>query len=219
MHALVRRYCPFSVILILMNSPAASNGQSLLETMFVLFVVAMLCSAAVSGLHMMQTRVRIQAAAEDMLNTVLNARTEALRREKRISICVAAISSDAGASVAPAETPARCAGANAVQAVNSWQQGWLVFEDDNSNGMWDAGEILLMQHASLKLPITARGNTTVNRYVSFGASGRSLALNGAFQAGTLTFCEHLAKASPGWLLVVNAVGRPRLEKTQISECP
>jgi type II secretory pathway pseudopilin PulG len=117
MHALVRRYCPSSVILILMNSPAASNGQSLLETMFVLFVVAMLCSAAVSGLHMMQTRVRIQAAAEDMLNTVLNARTEALRREKRISICVAAISSDAGASVAPAETPARCAGANALPLV------------------------------------------------------------------------------------------------------
>jgi len=46
-----------------------------------------------------------------------------------------------------------------------------------------------------------------------------LSLNGAFQAGTITLCERGAKAKEGWLLVVNAVGRARLDKGQIAICP
>jgi Tfp pilus assembly protein FimT len=94
-----------------------------------------------------------------------------------------------------------------------------MFEDANSNGMWDASELLLNQHAPLNERVWAQGNATVNRYISFGASGRSLALNGAFQAGTLSFCELQNREAQGWLLVINAVGRPRLEKSQVSACP
>jgi hypothetical protein len=46
-----------------------------------------------------------------------------------------------------------------------------------------------------------------------------LLLNGAFQAGTITFCESGANAKEGWLLVVNAVGRARLDKVLIAICP
>jgi type IV fimbrial biogenesis protein FimT len=67
--------------------------------------------------------------------------------------------------------------------------------------------------------VSATGNTTVGRYVSFGASGRSLLLNGGFQAGTITFCESGANAKEGWLLVVNAVGHARLDKVLIAICP
>jgi type IV fimbrial biogenesis protein FimT len=93
-----------------------------------------------------------------------------------------------------------------------------MFEDTNSNGLWDEGEVLLQQRARMHLKVTATGNSTVTRYVSFGASGRSLSLNGAFQAGTITLCERGTKAREGWLLVVNAVGRPRLDKGQVAVC-
>jgi type IV fimbrial biogenesis protein FimT len=66
--------------------------------------------------------------------------------------------------------------------------------------------------------VSASGNATVNRYISFGANGRSLILNGGFQAGTLTFCERMSASNSAWLLIINAVGRPRLEKTQIANC-
>ena len=89
-----------------------------------------------------------------------------------------------------------------------------MFEDDNNNGIWDEGELRLAHRT-----VSASGNATVNRFVSFGASGRSLALNGAFQAGTLTVCERQTKNSTGWRVVVNAVGRPRLEKLLIDDCP
>ena len=94
-----------------------------------------------------------------------------------------------------------------------------MFEDANSNAVWDEGEDLIKQRSRINPKVSATGNTTVSRYVSFGASGRSLSLNGAFQAGTITICERDAKAKEGWLLVVNAVGRARLDKGQIAICP
>ena len=183
-------------------------GQSLMETLFVLLIVAILCASAASTLPWMQSKVQVQSAAEDLLNAVLTARTEALRREMRVTLCVAQ----------PASVPTACASINSGAFAGSWQQGWLMFEDSNNNGLWDSGEALLMQHATLNAKVSATGNEKVNRYISFGASGRSLMLSSAFQAGTLTFCEHQTTHRTGWILILNAVGHPRLEKTIIAQC-
>lgn len=198
-------------------------GQSLIETLFVLMVIALICGIAASSMRSMQTNIQIQTAAQDMLNDVLTARTEALRREKRITLCVAALVSSPS-SVSMEENvsvfPRQCAVAlsHSGNALPTWQQGWMMFVDDNNNAILDEGEVLLQRHPSLPLSVSASGNATVNRYISFGANGRSLALNGGFQAGTLTFCERLKSSNEGWLLIINAIGRPRLEKTQMTNC-
>ena len=195
-----------------MKHQSPPSGQSLIETLSVLVIVAILCGLGANSFQQMQTKIHIHSAAEDMLSAVLTARTEALRRESRVSLCVAHFSM----------ATKSCAPVGAGSAANfqaSWQQGWLMFEDTNSNGMWDDGELLLQQHPALNEKVLAQGNATVNRYISFGASGRSLALNGAFQAGTLSFCHLQNKQAQGWLLVINAVGRPRLERSQMNACP
>ena len=186
-------------------------GQSFLETLFVLFLLALMCGIAASSMRFIQTKIQIQTAAQDMLNAVLTARTEALRLERRVTLCVAE-----GSSVVPKQ----CVLPSGYSSLSmpSWQQGWLMFVDDNSNGIWDPEELLLQQSKALPSVVSATGNATVNRYISFGANGRSLVLNGGFQAGTLTFCERLSASNPAWLLIINAVGRPRLEKTQIANC-
>lgn len=199
------------------------QGQSLIETLFVLFVMAVMCGVAASSMLWVQRKIQIQTAAEDLLNTVLTARTEALRREKRVTVCVAQTLTNSASNSLTQDSsglPTQCDKATGIAGVlaPAWQQGWLMFVDDNSNGVWDSGEVLLQQHKSLAMAISATGNSTVNRYISFGANGRSLILNGGFQAGTLTVCEHLARSSAGWLLVINAVGRPRLEKTEVAQC-
>jgi len=63
------------------------QGQSLIETLFVLFVMAVMCGVAASSMLWVQRKIQIQTAAEDLLNTVLTARTEALRRETRVTVC------------------------------------------------------------------------------------------------------------------------------------
>ena len=186
-------------------------GQSFLETLFVLFLLALMCGMAASSMRFVQTNIQIQTAAQDMLNAVLTARTEALRLERRVTLCVAEGASD---------LPKQCVLPSRYSSLSmpSWQQGWLMFVDDNSNGIWDPEELLLQQSKALPSVVSATGNAPVNRYISFGANGRSLVLNGGFQAGTLTFCERLSTSNSAWLLIINAVGRPRLEKTQISNC-
>jgi type IV fimbrial biogenesis protein FimT len=60
--------------------------------------------------------------------------------------------------------------------------------------------------------LTLQGNAMVNRYISYGPEGRSQSTSGAFQAGTLTLCG--AGQTHVWRVVINAVGKPRLEKAQ-----
>jgi type IV fimbrial biogenesis protein FimT len=188
-----------------------ADGYSLIEMLFMLFILGVLCGTVAHTFQGLQNRVQIQAASEALLSDVLSARAEALRRERRVTLCAAALDSSEQAAL-----PTACAASVSAAA---WHQGWLVFEDANSNGAWDQGEALLQQRSRIHPQVSATGNTTVSRYVSFGASGRSLSLTGAFQAGTITFCERGAKAKEGWLLVLNAVGRARLDKGQIAVCP
>ena len=188
-----------------------ADGYSLIEMLFMLFILGVLCGTVAHTFQGLQNRVQIQAASEALLSDVLSARAEALRRERRVTLCAAALDSSEQAAL-----PTACAASVSAAA---WHQGWLVFEDANSNGAWDEGEALLQQRSRIHPKVSATGNTTVSRYVSFGASGRSLSLTGAFQAGTITFCERGAKAKEGWLLVLNAVGRARLDKGQIAVCP
>ena len=188
-----------------------AEGYSLIEMLFMLFILGVLCGTVAHTFQGLQNRVQIQAASEALLSDVLSARAEALRRERRVTLCAAALDSSEQAAL-----PTACAASVSAAA---WHQGWLVFEDANSNGAWDEGEALLQQRSRIHPQVSATGNTTVSRYVSFGASGRSLSLTGAFQAGTITFCERGAKAKEGWLLVLNAVGRARLDKGQIAVCP
>ena len=191
------------------------KGYSLLDTLFALFIVAVLCGVAASSMQGLQTVAHLQTAAQALHAAVLNTRTQALRLEKRITLRAAA---PTGEDPLHAK-PVRCHIASDGSFVNAWRHGWLMFEDDNNNGVWDVGEARLVQQAPLHTSVSATGNSTVSHFVSFGASGRSLALNGAFQAGTLTVCERQTQNTAGWHVVVNAVGRPRLEKLLISDCP
>lgn len=202
-----------------MSSPFSHRGHSLLDTLFALFIVALLCGVAASAMQALQTSVRLQAAAEALHSAVLSARTQALRLEKRVTLCAASPNASSSTSDASSSEAVRCHLLSDGPYGNVWRQGWLMFEDDNNNGVWDLGEVRLAQQAPLHPTVSASGNATVNHFVSFGASGRSLALNGAFQAGTLTVCKGSSDNTTGWRVVVNAVGRPRLEKSNITACP
>lgn len=191
------------------------RGHTLLDTLFALFIVALLCGVAASSMQAQQTQVRLQASAEALHSALLTASTQALRLEKRVSLCAAAPQQVA---VGDGQT-LRCHLVSDGSFASAWRQGWLMFEDDNNNAVWDAGEVRLQQQAPLPASVSVSGNATVSHFVSFGASGRSLGLNGAFQAGTLTVCARQTQNTMGWHVVVNAVGRPRLEKVRITDCP
>ena len=92
----------------------------------------------------------------------------------------------------------------------------MVFVDTDANGQRESQEQVLQKHEALPAGLTLEGNSLVSRYVSYGLEGRSQTISGAFQAGTLTLCQ--VDATQAWQLVINALGRPRLEKVASDVC-
>ena len=191
-----------------MNLPNVRNGLeprslcagwTLLELMLTLMLLGILLTLGAGTLASLRQKYQLQAQAEDLLSTVHLAHSAALQRGVRVTACV---SSDG----------LQCA------ASGDWSQGWLLFDDADGNALRDAAEPLLSAHAALPEGLQATGNGSMARYVSYGPSGRSLTVTGAFQSGTITLCRTSAQSNAGWRLVINAVGKARLEAATLASC-
>jgi type IV fimbrial biogenesis protein FimT len=173
-------------------------GFTLLEALVVLALMGILVALAAPALSDLRVRHQLQAQAEALLDSMVLARSQALMRQQRVTLC--ALASD-----------------QSCDAQGQWQQGWMVFVDTNHNAQRDLGEDVLQVHAALPQPQRVSATQTVMGYYSYGADGRSQSNAGAFMAGTWRFCQ--ATVPVGWQVVSNALGRPRVEKYVPPECP
>jgi type IV fimbrial biogenesis protein FimT len=175
----------------------SNRGFTLLEALVVLALLTVLLSLAAPSLQGLRQKHQMQSQAEQLQASLLLARSEALRRQQRVTLCVRATAVGAGEDCA---------------LDGPWSQGWVVFVDGNDSGRREAAETVLQVQGALPGFLTLQGNATVDRYISYGPQGRSQSTSGSFQAGTLTLCG--AGQAHVWRVVINAVGKPRLEKAQ-----
>lgn len=176
-----------------------TRAWTLLELLLAMLLLGVLLTLGASTWAPLRQKYQLQAQAEDLLSVVLLARSEALKRGARVTACV---SSDGVYCLANGD----------------WTQGWLLFEDTDGNALRADTEPKIAAHAALPSGALATGNSPVARYVSYGPSGRSLTVSGAFQSGTLTLCRASAQSQVGWKLVINAVGKARLEAATLANC-
>lgn len=177
---------------------SGDDGFTLLEALVVLALLGILLSLAAPAMSRLQGGHRLQAQAEGFLDSLVLARSEALRRQQRVSLCAQA--------------------AEGTCDINGqWQQGWLVFVDENDNGVREVQEALIEVHAALPPAVQLGVTSTVKAYFSYGPEGRSMSANGAFMAGSWRFCQ--ASLPQGWQVVSNALGKPRIEKYTPQRCP
>ena len=178
----------------------ASLGFTLLEALVVVALLAILVAMGAPAMSALRQRHQLQAQAEGFLDSLVLARSEALRRQQRVTLC----------------PRAQIAGGRLRVSEVDWQQGWVVFADGNDNALPEEGEAVIEIHAAMPQGITLTVANTVKGYFSYGSEGRSTSLNGAFMAGTWRFCAPVL--GEGWLVVSNAMGRPRLEKNATAAC-
>ena len=104
------------------------TGFTLYELMITLMVVAIILSFGIPNLRDFTLNSRMTSTANDLHAAFLMARSEAAHAKTNVTICASADPMGA----------ANCGG--------TWDQGYVVFIDDNANQARDAGEAILRSH-------------------------------------------------------------------------
>ena len=163
------------------------SGFTLLELMVTLAIVAIVLTVGIPSFREMMRENRLATQTNEFLAALALARSEALKRGVRVTLCKSAD----GAS---------------CTTDDGYEQGWIVFVDPNNNATVDLGEEILRVYGAMPGGLTLTGNTPVRSYVSYVASGMTRLIGGGFQAGTLTLCATPKARS----IVINSVGRTRV---------
>lgn len=160
------------------------NGFTLIELMVTLSVAAILLAVAVPNFVTFVQNNRLATQANDLVTMLNYARSEAIKRGARVTVC----SSTAG---------------NACAGSTTWDTGLLVFADADGDGVVDGGETVLQVRQGLEGSNSLRSSTLTR--VTYQASGF---LFGFGANGTFKLCDARGTASARAIVVSNQ-GRVR----------
>ncbi|MES2757301.1 MAG: GspH/FimT family pseudopilin [Pseudomonadota bacterium] len=155
-----------------------STGFTLVELLVTLAVVGVLTSIAAPSFRGLVLDTRLSGQANDMLISMKFTRSEAIKRNARVTMC----SSSNGTG---------CLATTAATA--SWQGGWIVFADEGVVGTVDGTDTILRVQGALT-GATLIGDGGVTNFVSYLGNGQTGAAAGGSQVGVFSLCSPLASA-------------------------
>lgn len=173
-------------------------GASLVEGMVVIAISSIFLSIGLPNFTRFIHSSKTSRIGSDLIVDIWYTRSEAVKLNAYVMLCASTdgvMCSDAG----------------------DWNQGWLLFADHNGNAVRDELEPVLRSHPAVDADWVVKGNSPVRRYVRYGPNGETSAINGAFQAGTITVCKAGSGPAERIQIVINKVGRPRTARS-ISSC-
>lgn len=160
-----------------------SKGFSLVELMVTISIASILLAVAVPSYQSLMRESRLTTQANELMTALHYARSEAVKRGIRVTICKSA-------------DGATCNG-------DSWQDGWIVFSDTSTAGTVDANDEVLRVFPALKDSTLSTGSN-LNKGISYLPNGRS--------PGVSNDTFYLCNQTSGRNIVVISSGRPRVEK-------
>ena len=157
-------------------SPSRLNqtGVTLVELMITLVVLAIILAIAIPSFENTIASSRLAGVTNDLNGSLALARSEAIRRGQRVTVC----NSNNGL---------QCA------AAGNWGNGWIVFVDTtragNGASVDNANETIIRTASAAPAGIVVNGNANVTQYVSFSPDGQARLMNGVAQSGILRVCS------------------------------
>lgn len=176
---------------IMRNQPEYNTGFTLFELMITIAIAGILVGVAIPSFTFIITSNRLTAYANELVTALNLARNEAVKRG--MSVTVRKVDDNSSTN--------KGAGAN-------WEDGWDVFTDADSDGNFEAGDVLIRTYDPLKFSYTLRGNNFSN-FIRFTSSGQSNT-NGSFVICDNSDGNDVPEANTSRLIIVNSVGRGRM---------
>ena len=167
----------------------AEAGFTLIELLVTLAVMIILISIAVPNFITFIQGNRLTSQANDLVTVLNYARSEAIKRGVRVTVC----SSNDGAS---------CLGST------TWDSGWIAFVDTNGDGVV-GGEQVMQARGAIEAGNTLRTTITRITYQNSGFAGAP---------ATFRLCDERGTAA-GRPIVINFQGRVAVNASPTASCP
>lgn len=178
-----------------------AQGFSLVELMITVAIMAIFMALAVPSFDRITLRSKLRANTNAFAQSIVQARSEAIKRNAPVTMCVSA---DGVSCIA-----------------GGWEQGWIVFADtDNSNAI-DGAEVLLLRQDAANAANLVPGDP---RYFLMTEAGGISELNFpaagvGVQPATLTICRSNPAGAEERVVSVTASARTTVTKTTNAACP
>jgi len=157
-----------------------NRGFTITEVIITLAITSILAAIAVPAFSDFVADNRIAAQTNEFITDLYYARTEAIKRNRRVTVCK---SSNAIAAQPLCDT----------SGGSDWSVGWIAFVDSTPNGQRTTDEIVLRVHEALDSQLSFAPQTTdatLATYVSYTPRGITQVIGGATQNGIFRLCDN-----------------------------
>jgi len=196
----------------------SETGFTLIELIITVVVAAVLASIAIPSFNNFVREERITSLANEILTSLVYARTEAIKRNRRVTMCKSA---DPAAAQPTCDTAAN----------TTWNEGWIIFVDGEppaaGNGQREPATETLLRTAG---PINGGGGggamqlTSADADIAYNVSylprGITQKIGGGSQSGTIKLCEG-GDPIKGRNIIISQTGRVRVATPSpaFTSCP
>lgn len=148
-----------------------NHGFTLIELIVTVAMISILTIAAGPDLGSFMQRNKMSTQTNNFVTSLNAARSEAAKRVSSVTVCIGNAAQDT------------CVGG----AYPNWEDGWIIFVDDNNNATIDGGETILNVNNEVSGGTTIRSDEYVSS-ITYRGDGTPTVL-AASTSGTFKVCN------------------------------